>query len=93
MNHTKGTWFIQDPSPHGAIGIRLGCGLLIAVVRYSGNPKINRENAKHNARLIAAAPKMYRALKNLETTTGSYLTPRDWHFVDRALRKAEGGKI
>lgn len=44
----------------------------------------------HDAKLIAAAPDMYEALKNLENEDGSTMPATAWDLVNKALDKAEG---
>ena len=46
-----------------------------------------------NARLIAAAPEMLEALKNLENDDGKRMPASAWALVQNAIRKAEGGNV
>lgn len=62
--HTPGPWVAFADHPEGAIPVRAD-GLLVAVCRYSQNPRIGKENAEANAHLIAAAPELLEALKDV----------------------------
>lgn len=69
-NHTKGEWFVADDAPGD---IMVG-DLNIATAMHSGvvgerwiiqGPSVPFEEAIANARLIASAPKLLNALKEL----------------------------
>lgn len=81
--HTPGPW-----KRTGALTVRGGAlGRLIAKV--DGGGSINSEEIYANTRLIAAAPDMLEALKNLENDDGN-MPPSAWALVQQAIAKAEG---
>lgn len=63
--HTQGPWeFYTEPQPNGLpiVGTR---GLMVAMLAHSINHEAQRETALANARLIAAAPELLKALQAL----------------------------
>ena len=63
--HTPGRWeFYTKPQPNGC-PIVGSSGLMIAMLAHSINHTEQRETAIANARLIAAAPELLMALKEL----------------------------
>ncbi len=87
MNYTKGNWTIQDKNKYETSHIECG---IYRICRIADNREY-----KANARLIAAAPDMYEALKALcewlDTDdirpNGMYITINE---AKQALNKAEG---
>jgi hypothetical protein len=64
--HTPGPWaYSTDPQPNGCpiVGAR---GLIVAMLAHSVNHSDQAEIATANARLIAAAPDLLRALVALD---------------------------
>ena len=60
MNYTKGEWKVED-----ATQVVVGERLVANTGGYSTNYTLEREQNEANARLIAAAPDMYEALKDI----------------------------
>lgn len=89
--HTPGPWKadILAPKDLGAIGIRLTDGLVVAVARFSDNPRISSQDAFANATLIAAAPDLLDACKQ---ALGAFENGDaiDWSDLQKAIDKAEG---
>ena len=99
--HTPGPWKICwngdstafDNEPF-AYALDVGPGRTTSICRvrhgacddeYGGKDAI-----KANANLIAAAPDMLEALKNLENDDGKAMPPSAWALVQNAIAKAEG---
>ena len=92
--HTPGPWQTdqaEHDAPYQDIRIHAGKGS-ICCVRIDDAP-LHDYNAEQraNARLIAASPEMYAALKNLENDDGS-IPAHAWALVQSAIAKAEGEK-
>ena len=101
--HTQGAWEIEDiTSPDRddgsvAIGGKGWGALAKVVVRMQEDDKNSREG-EANARLIAAAPDMYEALKRLSAVAESIyvkvsedemrIMREAWDKADAAIRKA-----
>ena len=68
--HTPGPWRIGLAHMQGAIRIEAEDSPHIGSVRYSQNPKLNRERGEANARLIAAAPDLLAAAKEMIPAIG-----------------------
>ena len=60
--------------------------------RFAGKPIAVNQRALANASLIAAAPDMLEALKNLENDDGKTMPASAWALVQDAIRKAEEKK-
>tara|TARA_Y100001963_G_scaffold148404_1_gene226254 strand:+ start:267 stop:527 length:261 start_codon:yes stop_codon:yes gene_type:complete len=60
MKHTKGPWLNQNP--HIVPEIR---GIGYAICEVNTLPHFHEEEQRANARLIAAAPEMYKLLKDV----------------------------
>lgn len=106
MNYTKGEWKPDFAQMTGHCGIAINAGdkqianvyLCLLDSNWEGNPveRIENEEAKANANLIAAAPVMYKALKAFD----HYLNASPPHnmklkayavkLMDKAVAKAEG---
>lgn len=97
--HTPGPWLAAD-KPSSAVGwpvVQQGVGRLICKVNYvqvtaiepavGGENKFNRES-KANASLIAAAPELLEALK--EVVAISDRNHNAWIKAHAAIAKAEG---
>lgn len=64
--HTPGPWrFYTGPQPHGCPIVGNGRGLMLAMLSHSVNYPDQRDEANANARLIAAAPELLEALKDM----------------------------
>lgn len=91
MDHTKGPWkiFGEFGTPQEGVNefiIDSDYGEIAAVkIDYD---KLNRPQAKANARLIAAAPEMLAALKMLDDDPG--LTVSSNEIIKAAISKATG---
>lgn len=88
--HTSGPWKKTGCKTGWRIRSPLGC--LIAVVeRYERGTAA--PDCEHNARLIAAAPKMYEALKRAQDAlTWGHDDGTVLYDVDRALKLVEDHK-
>jgi hypothetical protein len=60
MKHTSGPWAIRDDDEDGVVSIVGGSGIVLARVRTA-----TAEPGDENARLIAAAPDLLKALQDL----------------------------
>jgi len=68
VGHTKGPWEAQEPDTGKEPGIGIiaaNLGGMVAWVGYTGANFRKPETAKANARLIAAAPRMYDRIAKL----------------------------
>jgi len=87
IKHTPGPWNLHDErndwhihsKKHGSI----------SVIPKGGANQNFINSAKANAHLIAAAPEMYEALKNLENDNGA-IPNKAWSLIQKAIEKAEG---
>lgn len=91
--HTPGPWSAGNP-PHD-MTVYANC-VPIAATRdgdcyeWSAKRWLYPENAKANARLIASAPDLLEACRNLENDDGS-IPAHAWSLIQAAINKAEGG--
>lgn len=81
---TKGPWIVEDD---GIVSIADKDGDWPSIVTQSPH-SIVKENWIANARLIAAAPCMYNALKQFMNPNISDLEAQE--LIRKAIRKAEG---
>jgi len=84
MKHTPGPWEADIDNN----------GDYIVTIRSYRRVYVNAtyeddDNVKHDAHLIAAAPDMYEALKNLENDNNQ-IPDLAWQMVQDAIAKAEG---
>lgn len=84
MGHTPGPYRVRKMAKHFAIESEVN-GRRIAEVGFITGPGLN---SRHDAELLAAAPDMLAALKNLENDDGS-IPQRTWDMVKAAIAKAE----
>jgi hypothetical protein len=84
--HTPGPWDFEGFEQVAGNGVFYG-GLIVG---DDGETVVAQCVAAHNARLIAAAPELLEALKNLENDDGS-IPAHAWALVQSAIAKAEGG--
>jgi hypothetical protein len=97
MRHTPGPWKVKLYAwQRGNVGVfapKFGRSPYGACVAYTpcSDGVGGSEGALANARLIAASPEMYAALKNLENDDGS-IPAHAWALVQSAIAKAEGEK-
>lgn len=97
--HTQGRWFIYDDG-HGHFQVRAQTPKPpVAVICEVLGAEWSKEGNKANARLIAAAPEMFKALRDLYTETADYIRinklgdahhNRSMQMARDALAKAEG---
>ena len=101
MKHTQGKWEIVEATAYHGFYIESLQGTVCDLYFEHPSKKIVEfENAEANARLIAAAPLMYEALKNLRDTYKilmedcKYEATQDGLIkqMDAALAAAEGRK-
>jgi hypothetical protein len=76
--HTPGPWKIGAPPPNGEQTIGTQQGLMVAVATTGANTP-----TEANARLIAAAPELLEALRELHTIVNLAIADGDW-IVDGA---------
>lgn len=96
IKHTPGPWvataqgndtiYIHDINPMGKT-----FGTIAEIGSDSKYPEIYAID-KANAQLIAAAPDLLEALKNIENDDNS-IPPAIWLLVKNAIAKAEGGAV
>ena len=87
MKHTKGPWV--DQSPH-IVPANRGIGYMICEINTL--PHFHEEEQEANARLIAAAPEMYKLLKDV-VHAASLPEGEGWIDVDEMellINKLEG---
>lgn len=101
MEYTKGEWEVTKWASHPNIHVSVEDGKGFRFIANCGNPKDDtlptNPDAEANAHLIAAAPDMYEALKELidhmTMTKGAFARPTladVKRMADKALAKAEG---
>jgi hypothetical protein len=83
--HTPGPWASEGFEQVAGNGVFYG-GLIVG---DDGETVVAQCVMAHNARLIAAAPDLLEALKNLENDDGS-IPAHAWALVQSAIAKAEG---
>jgi len=89
MEYTKGIWNISIINDIIRITDLHDC-LATVETNYDGkNNEAKKTEALANARLIAAAPDMYEALK-MVITDGCYMSPFVGEAVHKAISKVEG---
>jgi hypothetical protein len=107
MKHTQGPWYLKEYNnrfhvlrawdekvkPGDCATFGSSYGAHIASVKYnSGVP--TREQAEANARLIAAAPDMLEALKNIVSVCNSWsdnhAVSKSRDIAEQAIKEAEG---
>ena len=79
---TPGPWKIDDT--HVKTAINAG-NTHVAMVNWG----VNRDEHEANTYLIAAAPDLYEALRNIENDDGS-IPATIWKMAQDAIAKAEG---
>jgi len=98
MNYTKGEWKAEHIGNEGKYVIHTGdLSLPFAYTfpnRYR-NPQVPSEEAEANANLIAPAPDLYEALKELMEALEQFGSPSNeirvaYNLAKPALAKAEG---
>lgn len=90
VKHTPGPWVVNqdEDKNYRSIGSAGWYGLAQVVVRFEGE-RNDDVTGLANARLIAAAPEMYNALKIIENDDCKI--PRFlWDLIQVAISKAEG---
>jgi hypothetical protein len=86
--HTPGPWHVGCEDRHDQPQVLSMCGELIAVVAHECVKQPPELQA--NARLIAAAPDMYEALKRISKATSDGLDhTRDVAVLERCIRLAQ----
>ena len=89
MKITKEEWAIRE-NDNGLLAIPIEDGLIISATRPENQVGLTPEQAQ----LIASAPDLYEALKELRVIYANLIDssrPLDfWVKVDKALAKAEG---
>ena len=89
--HTPGPWRI-DPRPFSGYGaVHVSCGQYI-VAKALGQTQSCETEATANARLIAAAPKLLKALKLavLQNSHDMLMTGDELRICESAIAKATG---
>jgi hypothetical protein len=97
MDPTPGPWTVIEPHKHGDF---YGAGAAYKITRADSDPRdwsvaqlyANIPESKANARLIAAAPDMYEALKKARVAIATWSPAPDEPLqeIDAAIAKAEG---
>ena len=107
MKYTSGKWEVTKWASHNDIHVSVNEGSYMSFVCNCGNPIADslptNPDAEANACLIAAAPEMYEALKDLVTkyiinpgTEHEFVSfmeigvPKEWDIARQAIAKAEG---
>ena len=90
MKHTKGTWIITEWSKVGTdfyhIRSKNKFTKLIATIhRWKGH--LDKGEAKANAKLIAAAPKLLNTLENIENILSQDIPKRKFMLVLLQIRR------
>jgi hypothetical protein len=87
--HTRGPWTIER---YGGDSLVVHSDAETRVC-FMATPGVlgSLSNIKANARLIAAAPEMLEALRNLENDDGA-IPAHAWALVQAAIAKATGGE-
>ena len=95
MQHTQGPWLVGVENGGGGNNVVAMSGLRVAhtaeVVFFGDGPSISTDEAKANARLIAAAPALLDAI---ERTLEHFADGLPDHLVDEfkeCVAKATGG--
>ena len=99
--HTPGPWTVTGPGPYDpesrvALTVEQDSPTRRQVALVGNAPAtMTREEAEANARLIAAAPDLLKALQTLwdepYEVLHQLLNDDDWDLVDAAIKKATGG--
>lgn len=93
--HTPGPWTWKRVGEDGYVPVMALEGPSV-LCRYwdtiAGKPIAVNQRALADASLIAAAPDMLEALKNLENDDGKTMPASAWALVQDAIRKAEEKK-
>lgn len=88
--HTPGPWAANKPTQsNGRAEVYAGPMLVAQAFNWMLDAE-GDEQCWADARLIAAAPDLLEALKNLENDDGS-IPAHAWALVQSAIAKAEGG--
>lgn len=89
--HTPGPWRVwMKPAGRGTVPFVQAEGDSEAIAQVFGGER-SSEAREANANLIAAAPELLEALKNIENDDGHVPAPI-WDLVCIAIAKAEGAK-
>lgn len=86
--HTPGPWQIDDCTPGESTGLRFEVGTKDSVIARTTD---GWKEAHANARLIAAAPAMYEALREI-LHEADYLLPTTGEMIREVLAKVDGGE-
>lgn len=90
---TPGPWTVEpyrEDHPDTSYFVVGADGSTVCVVENQQDNGVYYEPCSHDARLIAAAPRMYEALKRLRSSALIDLTPDQQMEVDIAIAQAEG---
>jgi hypothetical protein len=92
MRHTPGPWVAHDPHRDSVISINSADGRFIGhvyeITAFDRSKGVN-EVAQANARLIAAAPAMLAALKELQIYLNGSFPTRAHAMMEEAIAQAE----
>ena len=83
--HTLGPWVIRDDDENGVVSVVGGSGIVLARVRTE-----TAEPGDENARLIAAAPDLLEALKQIQSNANMYHAETISEIARAAIAKATG---
>ena len=89
---TPGPWMIEDCTPGESTGLRFEVGTKDSVIARTTD---GWEEARANARLIAAAPAMYEVLQELAESmelAKNYGYEKEHAMIQEVLTKVEGGE-
>ena len=87
VTHTPGPWAIEDCTPGESTGLRFAINSKDNVIARTTD---GWKEAQANARLIAAAPEMLDALKNVKRALGMPVSLEAIRLlVDEAIHEAE----
>lgn len=90
FKHTPGPWTQATMGPNGCPIVGSGA-LMVAMIAHSTNEPEQAEEAKANARLIAAAPELLEALQEVFSDADKAKSLQWINKVAYVIAKATGG--
>lgn len=94
--HTPGPWVLSKEASVFHVGFNHGAGLcevalVEAVETLEGRVMISPEQAEANARLIAAAPELLKALEHIQAMAGNPDASEGCRLIIKRARQAVAG--